>query len=117
MFLHSLGLKCCDHSFTKSLIAAFINYKFIQPNADLFYTQQFLLHLGHLVSKFFSGILQEVMFGIPYSYCKVKYSKMTSTNNFEDILPDAISYFDNDSRLSPCTDLFDKCQDLPSNTQ
>ena len=51
--------------------------------------------LWHLVSKFYSGGLQEVMFGIPYSYCKVNYSKMTSTNNFEiipeDILPDAIS--------------------------
>ena len=34
MFLHSLDLKCCDHSFTKSLISAVSNYKFSQPNAD-----------------------------------------------------------------------------------
>ena len=44
------------------------------------------------------------MFGIPYSYWRVSYSKTTSTNNLEIIpeylLPDAISQFDV-SRLAP----------------
>ena len=59
------------------------------------YTAAFIASCGHFVSKFYSGCLQEVMFGIPYSYCKVNYSKTTSPNNFkiipEDFLPDATS--------------------------
>ena len=61
--------------------------------------------LQNLVSKFYSGCLQEVMFGIPYSHCKVNHFKTTSTNIFEiipeDILPDTISIFDNVSRFAP----------------
>ena len=63
--------------------------------SNIFYNQQLLLHF---VGKLYFVCLQEVMFGTPYSYCKVDYSKMTSTNNFEiiprDILPDAIARFD-----------------------
>ena len=34
LFVLELKVFCCDHSFTMSLIAAVINYKFSQPNAD-----------------------------------------------------------------------------------
>ena len=64
--------------------------------ANIFFkNSSFYCILQHLVSRFYSACLQEVMFGIPYLYCKVNYSKTTSTNSFEiipeDILPDAIS--------------------------
>ena len=59
----------------------------------MIYEQQLSLHLVNLVTKFYSGISQEVMFGIPYSHCKVNFSKMTSAYNLviivEDTLPDA----------------------------
>ena len=63
------------------------------------------------------------MFGIPYSYCKVNYSRTTSTNNFEiipeEFLPDTISKLDMAQDLPnvKLAELLDKCQDLPSNTQ
>ena len=58
--------------------------------ANIFFkNSSFYCILQHLVSRFYSGCLQEVMFGIPYSYCKVNYSKMTASNNFE-IIPEDI---------------------------
>ena len=64
--------------------------------SNLFYKQQLLLHLSTTnISKFYSGCLQEVMCDIAYSYYRVNYSMMTSTNNVkiitEDFWPDAIS--------------------------
>ena len=49
IFLHLLDLMCCDYSFTKSLIAAIINYKFSLPmviTSNLSYKQQLLVHLA-----------------------------------------------------------------------
>ena len=84
--------------------------------SNLFINSSFYFILRYLVSKFYSGCLQEVMFGIPWSYCRVNYSKTTSTNNFEIIpehnLPDAILKL-----VELKADLLDKYQDIPSNTQ
>ena len=85
MFLALIRPKVLDHSSIKPLIATVVDYKFIQLNADnrhsILSKQQFL---QHLVSKFYSGCLQEVMFGISYSYCKVNHS----TNHFGIITED-----------------------------
>ena len=76
--------------------------------------------LQHLVSKFYSGCLQEVMFGIPDTNCN---SKMAFTNYFENI-PEEISKvrflnftFQDLHRVNLEAGLIDKCQDIPSNTQ
>ena len=53
----------------------------------IFINNSFYYILKHLVSKFYSGCLQEVMFIIPYSYYKVNYSKTTSPSSFE-IIPE-----------------------------
>ena len=58
MFLHSLGLKCCDHSFTKSLIAAVINFKFSQPNADY---QQSLLQTTAFIAFYIILLVSSIL--------------------------------------------------------
>ena len=54
-----------------------------------FINDSFYCILRYLVSKFYSGSFQEVMYGIPNWYWKVYYSKTPSINNFK-IVPESI---------------------------
>ena len=80
IFLHSLGLKCCDHYSTKLLTAAVINYKFSQPNAN--YWQSNLLTACFIV--FYNILLVSSILGV---YRKLCLAFLTHIANFE-IIPE-----------------------------
>ena len=46
LYLHCWGLKCCDHPFTKILIAAVVKDSLMLITSNLFFKQQLLLHLA-----------------------------------------------------------------------